>query len=168
MPSILMQHFSSASFISDYEIRQLATRWMDGGCFVCVHVCMHKTCIQRVVACIRLQSWNPGSAGESCDTIALAQLSEAYHAAGLRGAAPAHCWDSGAKNTLSRVILQNWTKALFLWRERCHRSVCSTTDLQSSCCFLEISHFSKHSLIESFDILWPKIKQDTNWCSHLR
>lgn len=136
---------------------------------VCVCECL---CIQSLykggAPCMGLQSWNPGSAGESCDTPALAQLSEAYHAAGLRREAPAHCWDSGAKNTLSRVILQNWTKALLLWKERCHSSDCSITDSQYSCCFLGISVLSKHSLIKSFDMSRPKIKQGTLECSHKR
>lgn len=128
---------------------------------LCVWMCTK--CVHKGgVPCIELQSWNQGSAGESCDSTAFAQLSEAYHAAGQRGAAPAHCWDSGAKSTLSRVILQNGTKALLLQKEKCHSSDCSITESQSSCCFLGISDLSKQSLIKSFDMLWQNIKQDTN------
>lgn len=111
-----MHHFSSASFISDCAIRQLALTKIDGGCSVWMFV--HETaCAKRGVSCTGLQFWNQGSAGESCDTTAYAQLSGAYYAEGLKGAAPAQCWDSGAKNTLSRVILQNWAKALLLWKK---------------------------------------------------
>lgn len=58
MPSILVQHFSRASFISDYRIRQLAPRWIDGGCFVCVNV--HKMCAQRRCTLHRAPVLKPG------------------------------------------------------------------------------------------------------------
>lgn len=88
MPGILMQHLSSASFISDYRIRQLA---------LCLWMCIKNL-------------YKGGALGSnletSCDTTASAQLSEVCHA-GLREASMAHCWDSGAKKTLSKMIQQN-------------------------------------------------------------
>lgn len=141
MPSILMKHFSSASLISDYEIRQLAQWWKDGQCFVYANVNVHEKCVQRRCSVQRAPIMKPKySWRELWHTTASAQLSVAYHAAGRRGAALVHCWDSGARNTLSRVIFQKWTKALLLWKESCYSSNCSITNTQIPCCLSKQSH----------------------------
>ena len=80
-----------------------------------------------------------------------AKLSEAYHAARLKGAAPAQRRAPGAENTLSRVIFAKLNKKE---KKLCLSTVCvcvggggggchSSTNCQSSSCFLGTSDFHK-------------------------
>lgn len=89
---------------------------MGSGSWPCVCECL---CREKMHPAPGLHSWKPQLKWKNCDSTASAQLSESCQAAGLRGPSTAHCWDSGAKNTLARVILQNWTKALPLRKDEC-------------------------------------------------
>lgn len=156
MPSILMQHFSSASFISDYGIRQLAPRCWD----VCVWV--HKKCLQRrctlrwaPVLKARL-SWRelwhsslrPAVRGLSCSR---AESSSSGPLLGFRGQKHIIQSDFAKLNKSSATVKGKMSQ------QRPRRRWLSVP-----AGFFGVSDLSKQGLIKLFDLLEPKIKQDTN------